>query len=155
MRGKERTGVLSFQRPFYYHFRTKRDDGDFRKNLSILITPVRPGKSRIMLRTQMEGKLPFWLSHGASNRFLNTDTWLHDLEYHARRNTKGLRYVDASSSDLSPALFRKVRFMKYTRCYDSISLVDLLTTFDSLRVFLVVGEIWLRFLSDVWACIRR
>ena len=35
VRGKPRDGVISFRRPERYHFRTERDDGDYKVNLEI------------------------------------------------------------------------------------------------------------------------
>lgn len=55
--------------------------------------------------------IPTWLSHGGSNRFLNTDTWLHDAEIRARaKPDKDLNdiYVMGSSSDFGVKMFRKV-----------------------------------------------
>ena len=106
---KKRDGVVSFQRPFHYHFRTLRDKGEMKPNLTVLITPVRSGCSRVFISRIGPKFIPAWLSHGGSNRFLNTDTWLHDSERFARRKSStSLQYVSASKSDVGPALFRKV-----------------------------------------------
>ena len=106
---KKRDGVVSFQRPFHYHFRTLRDKGEMKPNLTVLITPVRSGCSRVFISRIGPKFVPAWLSHGGSNRFLNTDTWLHDSERFARRKSStSLQYVSASKSDVGPALFRKV-----------------------------------------------
>jgi phenylpropionate dioxygenase-like ring-hydroxylating dioxygenase large terminal subunit len=117
---KTRQGVVSFQRPAFYHFRTKRDEGGdttttsttitssndnvseqneqqqqnydetekYKPNLLIFVTPVEEGKCRIMMPNFVRLKyVPMWLSHLGSQRFLNTDTWLHDAERAARGMT--------------------------------------------------------------------
>jgi predicted secreted hydrolase len=67
--------------------------------------------------------LPTWLSHAASNRFLNTDVWLHDVERRIRSKGQHVDvmdlYVRASSSDLGVTAFRKVRrqWMSYSLRY--------------------------------------
>ena len=109
IRNKARDGIVSFQRPFYYHFRTRKDDGNFRTNLNILIAPIQAGRSRVFLSSIAPNWVPRWLAHAGSNRFLNTDVWLHDAELVARSDPSGqLNYVYASSSDKGPAVFRKV-----------------------------------------------
>lgn len=121
MRSKARDGVVSFQRPFYYHFRTRREDGNFKTNLSILVAPVKAGRSRVFLSSILPGWVPRWLAHAGSNRFLNTDTWLHDAERFARKEQSDrLDYILASSSDKGPALFRKVRYRCNLLIYDYI-----------------------------------
>lgn len=173
---KARRGVVSFQRPAFYHFRTKREEegGDtttstattitsndnvvgqneqqqrqqeqrnnyydenekYKPNLLIFVTPVEEGRCRIMMPNFVRLKyVPSWLSHLGSQRFLNTDTWLHDAERAARMTTTttngggnqmnilndvlsvgaaragrksiyGLNYIAASKSDLGPTVFR-------------------------------------------------
>ena len=53
------------------------------------------------------GFLPTWLTHAASNRFLNTDTWLHDAERFARRGGGKLKYKAPTTSDMGPTVFRQ------------------------------------------------
>lgn len=128
---KTRVGVLSFQRPAFYHFRTNRTadvtDG-YRPNLLIFAAPIEEGKCRVLMPDFQIKFVPKWLGHLGTNRFLNTDTWLHDTERSARINddinkqrgavavgaaragrkpTDGLNYIAASQSDLGPLLFRK------------------------------------------------
>lgn len=170
---KARQGVVSFQRPAFYHFRTKREEEEdtttsttttitsndnvsgqneqqqqqqnnyydetekYKPNLLIFVTPVEEGKCRIMMPNFVRLKyVPTWLSHLGSQRFLNTDTWLHDAERAARGMTTtngggggnrmnilndvlsvgaarsgrkpiyGLNYIAASKSDLGPTVFR-------------------------------------------------
>lgn len=83
--GKARDGVVSFIAPFYYHFRTRSaKTGLFNKNLIAVLTPVSPGVSRLFLELpalrKLQGKLPVWLSHSLSNKFLDTDVWVHEQE---------------------------------------------------------------------------
>ena len=150
-RGRRREGVLSFQRPALYHFRTRvggegEEDGGgagggggggggYRPNLLIYVAPVGPGRCRILMPDLSLKWIPKWLGHAGSNRFLNTDTWLHDAERAARGATHvtevggelavgparrgkgpvpvsppggggGLNYVYASRSDLGTTAFR-------------------------------------------------
>jgi hypothetical protein len=52
--------------------------------------------------------LPDWLRHAASNRFLNTDVWLHNAEYQARmRSSKYTPYLFATQSDTGVKAFRQ------------------------------------------------
>mmetsp|Transcript_6512 Transcript_6512/g.13536 ORF Transcript_6512/g.13536 Transcript_6512/m.13536 type:complete len:484 (-) Transcript_6512:137-1588(-) len=108
IRGKEREGVVSMQRPCYYHFRTKGDSGGFSENLKIFIAPVAHGRCRVMFGSPLSiGFLPTWLVHAASNRFLNTDAWLHDAERFARREGGKLKYKAPTTSDMGPTVFRQ------------------------------------------------
>jgi len=49
LRGKPRDGVISFRRPARYHFRTMRDDSDYKVNLEIYAAPIRAGRTRAFL----------------------------------------------------------------------------------------------------------
>jgi hypothetical protein len=128
---KTRLGVVSFQRPAFFHFRTNRtmdEPFEYKPNLLIFAAPVEEGKCRVLMPDFQVKKLPKWLVHLGVNRFLNTDTWLHIAERSARINdninqqrgplavgaaragrkpTVGLNYIFASKSDLGPSLFRK------------------------------------------------
>lgn len=104
------SGVTSWQRPSVYHFRTKAEDSNstFRTNLNIHIIPVQAGRSRVIFSSNLLPWLPTWLAHAASNRFLNTDAWLHDAEFVARsRSSRNLAYIYASNSDLGVRAFRQ------------------------------------------------
>jgi len=128
--GKDRDGVLSFQRPALYHFRTRQNETvEYTPNLLIFCAPVEAGKCRAIMPEFAFKFVPRWLLHLGSNRFLNSDTWLHDAERAARMNadslnkrggsvavgaaragrkpTDGLNYVLATKSDLGPTAFRK------------------------------------------------
>ena len=128
-RGKQRDGIVSFQRPALYHFRTRSNaTSEYKPNLLIFVAPIQPGKCRVMIPDFKVPGLPTWLGHAGSNRFLNSDTWLHDAERIARidlhqTNKLGssmavgaarsgkeglyeLNYVFASKSDFGPILFR-------------------------------------------------
>ena len=129
-RGKQRDGVLSFQRPSFYHFRTRPNaTAEYKPNLEIYTAPISAGMCRVIFPDFPLPLLPTFLGHAGSNRFLNTDTWLHDAERLARMDTElvnkqrgvvavgaakggkeaadGLNYIQASQSDLGPATFRK------------------------------------------------
>ena len=130
--GKHRDGVLSFQRPAFYHYRTKLNSTSTqeRANLLVYVAPVGPGKCRIMMPEFINSPFfPSFLGHAGTNRFLNTDTWLHDTERNVRVldnpiNEMGgtvavgtakagkkfaldVNYVYASKSDMAVVAFRK------------------------------------------------
>jgi hypothetical protein len=128
--GKQRVGVLSFERPAFYHFRTKATNttAEFKPNLLIFTSPIEEGKCRVMIPEFRLKFFPRWLVHLGVNRFLNSDTWLHDAERTARLNgaitqqlgsvavgsaragrsrAYDLDYISASKSDLGPTAFRK------------------------------------------------
>mmetsp|Transcript_9028 Transcript_9028/g.13532 ORF Transcript_9028/g.13532 Transcript_9028/m.13532 type:complete len:525 (+) Transcript_9028:63-1637(+) len=130
--GKDRDGVLSFQRPAFYHYRTKLNSTstEERANLLVFVTPVSPGKCRIMMPEFIQKKwFPPFLGHAGTNRFLNSDTWLHDTERNVRTrdnpiNELGgsvavgsaraekkpfmdMNYIFASKSDMAISAFRK------------------------------------------------
>jgi hypothetical protein len=129
-RGKQREGVLSFERPAFYHFRTKTSNAtaEYKPNLLIFTSPIEDGKCRVIMPEFKIKFFPKWLMHLGTNRFLNSDTWLHDAERSARidtamnqprgsvavgaaragrKTTNGLNYISASKSDLGPKAFRK------------------------------------------------
>lgn len=128
--GKNRDGVLSFQRPGFYHYRTKVNSTSFQPNLLVFIAPISPGKCRIMMPEFISSRFfPAFLGHAGTNRFLNSDIWLHDAERNMRKvdspmNQLGgsvavgsaraenkpfldMNYVFASKSDTGPSVFRK------------------------------------------------
>lgn len=126
-RGKEREGVLSFQRPAFYHFRTKTTN-EYKANLLIFTSPIDEGRCRVFIPEFQLKLIPQWLLHLRTNQFLNSDSWLHDIERSARKNnavnqqhgpvavgaaragrksTYDLNYISASKSDLGPTAFRK------------------------------------------------
>jgi hypothetical protein len=79
----------------------------------IYVVPIQAGKTRVLFQSPAPKWLPTWLSHAASNRFLNTDVWLHGVERKVRSmgqnvDVKDL-YVRASTSDLGVTAFRRVR----------------------------------------------
>ena len=129
-RGKQREGVLSFERPAFYHFRTRTPNTTdaYKPNLLIFTSPIEEGKCRVFIPDFRLKMFPKWLMHLGTNRFLNSDTWLHDAERSARimnginqqhgpvavgaaragrKSTNELNYISASKSDLGPIAFRK------------------------------------------------
>lgn len=122
--GKARSGVVSFAPPCYYHFRTANSTGQFNINLMGVVVPVSPGKSRLFLELpglrKLKGKSPTWLSHALSNRFLESDIWIHDQERFQRNGVNEFlkekdtpvvgevakKYVMTTESDLAPRLYR-------------------------------------------------
>lgn len=145
---RHRDGYSVFQRPSFFHFgefQNSTNDSDTQEeeeegttttttktekskkpSLKIFMTPVRAGRCRVFFHSPQLGILskiiPTALMHAGSNRFLNTDTWLHDTEREVIRrkelvmknknkkvNTKlaGMDYIVGSQSDLGVSAFRK------------------------------------------------
>lgn len=92
-----------------YHFRTlNKATGKYGVNLNIHVVPVRAGWSRVLLTLSLGGSLPKWIGHAFSNRFLNSDAWLHDAEIVARsRSQSNENYLYATNSDTGTRTFRK------------------------------------------------
>ena len=121
IRGKPREGVVSFKPPLYYHFRVKSGPaGLFRIMLLALCVPVRPGWSRIHLALApgINLPLPKFILHAMTNRFLDSDLWVHEQERVGRGYVNSLvpaqsksagvgGYVMPTSSDLGVKSFRK------------------------------------------------
>lgn len=108
-------GIVSFCRPSYYHFRVKDTvTNEFNKVLEIYCVPIRAGQSRVFITNNFRlGWVPTWISHAITNRFLNTDTWLHDAERRIRNRGHGPSvdvinsiYVLPTSSDIGVRAFR-------------------------------------------------
>ena len=90
-----------------YHFRLKDQEGIFRTKLNIHIVPVRHGRSRVLYSFAVFEWLPRWMVHAISNRFLNSDVWLHNAEIVTRsRSEKYAPYVYASESDKGVIAYR-------------------------------------------------
>lgn len=119
--GRKRDGYASFQRPSLYHFGEFKgvDESTGEKKRSarfpIFCVPIEAGKCRIFLYSP-KLKFPSWLLHAGSNRFLNSDIWLHDTEREVvRRKDAGISdkkfaemdYIYSSQSDLGVSIFRK------------------------------------------------
>lgn len=90
VRGKTRSGIISYQRPASYHFRTLQPakikgivtGPVWKKNLQLYAVPVEEGKCRVFIKSPFKKSfLPIWVIHAMSNRFLNTDAWLNVAEY--------------------------------------------------------------------------
>lgn len=130
IRAKERTGIVSFRAPCYYHFRVPDNwrPAQWNKILTILCVPVSPGKCRVHLslsfppdkdgnrRNPIPSWVPLWLIHGRSNNFLDSDVWVHDQERAVRQRdemgtNKGAPsaegYVLPTSSDMGAAAWRR------------------------------------------------
>jgi hypothetical protein len=91
------------------------EDGYYLSFLIICI-PVAPGRSRIMIGSTLP-PLPSWiqwLAHAFTNRFLDSDIWIHDQEMYVRGQTNsyfpaqvpGPRYTLPTESDNGPRLYR-------------------------------------------------
>lgn len=85
--------------------------------MPIFITPVSAGRSRVFLEPFKIKGIPLWLKHAGANRFLNSDSWLHDTEREVvrRKETQpevakklwGMDYQYQSKSDTGVSCFRK------------------------------------------------
>lgn len=91
IRGKERVGVVSFAPPCYYHFRVRNTtEVEYKMALVGLAVPTTPGRSRLIFginpssTSGLLSKAPKWLDHAFSNRFVDTDLWVHEQERNAR-----------------------------------------------------------------------
>lgn len=103
--GKDRRGILCVTRPCSYNFRTFDNvTNKLDTKLKIFFVPVHEGLSRIFMIPPFSKKMPTVLSHWLSNKFLNTDIWLHDVEYNLRVLKKPEMF--RSSSDFGPRAFR-------------------------------------------------
>jgi phenylpropionate dioxygenase-like ring-hydroxylating dioxygenase large terminal subunit len=85
IKGKTGDGVVSFAAPCFYHFRTRNNVTNlWTKNLIAVVSPISPGKCRLFLELpplrKLRGKFPTWFLHTLSNRFLDSDIWIHDQE---------------------------------------------------------------------------
>lgn len=108
VRGKARTGIVSYQRPASYHFRTRQPtqkEGnmtypEWKKNLQLYAVPVEEGKCRVFIKSPFKKSFfPVWVIHAMSNRFLNTDAWLNVAEYNIH-SSDVLSDYNLVSSDL-------------------------------------------------------
>ncbi|KAJ8601059.1 hypothetical protein CTAYLR_004490 [Chrysophaeum taylorii] len=108
VRGKPRKGITSFRAPCRYHFRCLEDDDTYDVKLEMYCVPVKPGASRVFLVSPLSDSVPTWLAHAATNRFLNTDVWLHDAELRLRAKEGDERgaYNAVTSSDLGGSAWR-------------------------------------------------
>ncbi|CAM9788232.1 unnamed protein product [Chrysoparadoxa australica] len=112
VRGKDRDCIMAFRRPVMYYY-SQRDTADANSphviNLAMLCVPVHAGACRLFItyqqRTGLTNKIPTWLLHALSNRFLNTDVWLHEAELVHRNQNKP--YVFWSESDNGVKHFRR------------------------------------------------
>lgn len=124
---RNRDAYASFQRPAFYHFsqrkgelkneETMEREGDFELTLPIFVAPVSAGRCRLFLEPPKIKRVPTWLLHAGSNRFLNSDSWLHDTEREAVRRKEllsdvankawGLDYQYQSKSDRGVSFFRR------------------------------------------------
>lgn len=77
--------IIHTTAPCYYHFRTfDAKTGLYVKGLIAVIIPVSPGRSRIFFELpslrNIRKLFPTWVLHTFSNKFLDTDIWVHDQE---------------------------------------------------------------------------
>eukprot|EP01036_Dinobryon_divergens_P022382 gene22382-30633_t len=129
MRGRPREGVMSFSPPSIYTLKTRFADVPnqlFKPTLTLYVMPVEPGKSRAIIGSSfpMKGilKLIFqpWLLHILSNRFVDSDLWVHDQEVAARKvldssTTVAEGQLDDSSEPLGTEDAKKPRQLRTLR----------------------------------------
>ena len=108
IRGRYREGVVSFSPPCFYHFRTKRANStDYKMGLVGLVVPTQPGKCRLIFGIKAAipaiKHVPKWLDHVLSNRFVDTDLWVHEQELYARNRLNPFyeyaQYSESADSD--------------------------------------------------------
>jgi hypothetical protein len=105
MNSKKRNGIIAFHKPCHFSYSTLKDN-NYKTNINVLTVPVKEGASRVfMISPFSRSKIPRWLQHAATNRFLNTDIWLHEAEINYRNGAKG--YLCESSSDMATKIFRR------------------------------------------------
>lgn len=124
VRGKRRDSILGFTPPCYFHYRQKDPKtGEYVKKLIALVVPVSPGRCRIFTSIPpVPIKLPKWLLHFMSGKFLDSDIWLHDCEvafrlrhsnayYQAmgveQSDSKNEKYYMPTESDTSVKAYRQ------------------------------------------------
>ena len=106
MNSKKRNGIISFHSPSHFSYSTLRKNNEYKSNINVLTVPVKHGASRVfMISPFSKSKLPKWLQHAATNRFLNTDIWLHEAEINYRNGEK--EYLAPSNSDQATIIFRR------------------------------------------------
>lgn len=122
-RKRPRDAYASFQRPACYHYGEYKGEGIDEPSgkpsrvpqLCIWMAPIGAGKCRVFFHSPPI-KVPAFVLHAGSNRFLNTDTWLHDTEREVvkrkgaglgGRKLAGMDYIYASQSDAGVSIFRK------------------------------------------------
>lgn len=124
-RKRKRDAYASFQRPSCYHYGEYKGDGVDEETgkkskvpaLCIWLAPVEAGKCRVFFNSPPI-KLPDFLLHAGSNRFLNSDIWLHDTEREvvkrkdlslgqSAKKLANMDYTYASKSDTGVSVFRK------------------------------------------------
>ena len=103
--GKRRDGIVSFTAPCHYNFRTKdMKTGLYGFNLVVVVTPVSPGTCRVFFEMpqsrKISGKIPVWLLHSFSNKFIDTDVWVHDQERFQRSSLNA--FVPGKSDVIKP-----------------------------------------------------
>lgn len=108
-RNKARDAVASFIAPCYYHFRSVK--GKTRIGLMSLVVPVRPGVCRVFITSPaIPRRLPKWLIHFSTNRFLDSDLWLHEAEVGMRR-----RFVSSFATSAEEDLNAQMSYIMPTR----------------------------------------
>lgn len=83
--GKTQDGLASFVAPSFFHYKTQNPITNISTVTMIaVLTPISPGSCRLFLELPVlrtfKIKIPQWLSHSTSNRFFDTDVWVHDQE---------------------------------------------------------------------------
>ena len=126
VRGKKRTGTMSFYPPCTYIL---EDTG---RNVSIifLVVPVSSGKSRAFVGLQSTRPIPkfvpMWFTHSIVHRFLDSDLFVHDQERIARGTKEFTNAFTASQTqkyesdeleiiETSPTKKSPVRFVPFSQ----------------------------------------
>ena len=100
--GRPRRGKIVFEPPCYFQLYTSspQQSDQWRFGLLVLCVPVSPGVSRVFVAPSPGRKIPKlipkWFLDSFTNRFLDTDLWIHDQERFVHLPTNSFQPEKAS-----------------------------------------------------------
>lgn len=118
---ESRVGKMNFELPCYYHMETISGPHSILNALHVFIVPVQEDSTRIFLTYDYDNKhplykwlkrVPLWLSHMLTNRFLDSDTFLlYKQEQYLKARSKtyheNKEYYLPTESDKAVTMYRK------------------------------------------------
>lgn len=99
---------MMFRPPCYFTLQSRfvinsTDEGPERPWLNIIVLPVSPGKSRVMIMFALPAAasgisklIPSWFIHQRSMKFLDSDIWVHDQERRFRRPPNSFQQLNSN-----------------------------------------------------------
>ena len=116
-----RVGKMNFELPCYYHMETMSGKLSILHALHVFVVPIQEDSTRIFLTYDYNQKhplykwikrMPLWLSHIFTNRFLDSDTYLlykqeQFLKASSRSFLDNKEYYLPSESDQAVTMYRK------------------------------------------------